>query len=63
MKYKVVTNELEWHTVVYFVEADSEEEIENMSHSELTDYYYSDDYDCLDEWEIESIEPLDDEDE
>ena len=63
MKYKVVTNELEWHTVVYFVEADSEEEIENMSHSDLIDSYYSDDYDCLDQWEIESIEPFDDEDE
>jgi hypothetical protein len=63
MKYKVVTNELEWHTVVYFVEADSEEEIENMSHSDLIEYYDNEDYDCLDQWSIESIEPLDDEDE
>lgn len=59
MKYKVITNELEWHTAVYFVEADSKEEIENMSHSDLEDYYYSNDYDCLDQWEIESITPLD----
>lgn len=59
MKYKVVTNELERHKVVYFVEADSEEEIENMTHSDLTDYYYDEDYDCLDhQWEFESIEPV-----
>ena len=63
MKYKVVTNELEWHTVVYFVEANSEEEIENMSHSDLMDCYYNDDYDCLNQWEIESIEPVKEEEE
>lgn len=63
MEYKVVTNELEWHRVVYFVEADSEEEIENMTHSDLEKYYYTEDYDCLDQWEFESIEPVKEEEE
>lgn len=57
MKYKVVTNELNWNASTYIVEADSEEEIKDMSYSDLQDYFYSEKPIGLEDYKIESIIP------
>ena len=58
MKHKVETQELAWMNCIYYIEADSEEEIKEMEYEELQDGFYSENYDCLDHWEIISIKPV-----
>lgn len=61
MKYKVYTQEHAWNSCHYIVEADSEEEVWNYSYEDLQDGFINEDYGGIDEWEIESVEPLEDE--
>ena len=57
MKYKVRTHELCWYNCCYYVEADSEEEINELIESGEGDLDYSD-YDTTDQIDIESIEEV-----
>ena len=57
MKYRVRTHELCWYNYCYYVEADSEEEINELIESGEGDLDYSD-YDTTDQIDIESIEEV-----
>ena len=61
MKYRVYTQERTWSSCHYIVEANSEEEIWDYSYEDLQDGFINEDYGGVDGWEIESIEPLEDE--
>jgi len=58
MKYRVYTQERVWNNCYYIVEADSEEEIQNFDYEDLQGGFVNESYGSLDEWEIESIEPI-----
>jgi len=55
MKYRVRTHELYWYNCCYTVEADSEEEAQELVESGYGNLEYSD-YDTTDQVDIESIE-------
>lgn len=57
MKYLVGTHELCWYNCYYTVEADSEEEAQELVKSGFGDFD-SRDYDTLEELNIESIEEI-----
>lgn len=61
MKYKVITNEIKSQRIIYIVEANSEEEVNDMDYYDLQLYFDNEEYDGLESCEIESIEPLEDE--
>lgn len=48
MKYEVLVNELQWHNVVYRVEAENEEEARDLIISGDGDIISSD-FDCVDQ--------------
>lgn len=54
MKYRITTHELCWYYCYYTVEADSEEEAQELVESGFGDFEYSD-YDTTDQVDIESI--------
>ena len=56
MKYLVRTHCLEWHNIGLIVEADSEEEAKELVIEEVEGDVYYDDYDTIDQIDIESVE-------
>ena len=56
MKYLVKTDCLEWHNIGLIVEADSEEEAKELVIEEVEGDVYYDDYDTIDQIDIESVE-------
>lgn len=57
MKYRVRTHELQWYNCYYTVEADSEEEAQELVESGFGDLDGSD-YDTTDQIDFESIEAV-----
>lgn len=55
MKYRVRTHELQWYNCYYTVEADSEEEAQELVESGFGDLDIND-YDTTDQIDFESIE-------
>ena len=55
MKYLVRTNCLQWHDVGFIVEAESKEEAIDLTENLEGDIYY-DNYDAIEQIDIESIE-------
>lgn len=55
MKYLVRTNCLQWHDVGFIVEAESEEEAIDLTENLEGDIYY-DNYDAIEQIDIETIE-------
>ena len=56
MIYLVRTHCLEWHNIGFIVEADSEEEAKELVAEEVEGNVYYDDYDTIDQIDIESVE-------
>ena len=56
MIYLVRTHCLEWHNIGLIVEADSEEEAKELVIEEVEGDVYYDDYDTIDQIDIESVE-------
>jgi hypothetical protein len=55
MKYLVRTHCLEWHSIGYIVEADSKEEASELAEELEGDIYY-DNYDTVEQIDVESVE-------
>lgn len=57
MKYEVYVHELQWYTSVYTVEADSEEEAQDLIESGDANLMCSN-YDCTDKMDFESFKVI-----
>ena len=60
MKYLVETHCLEWHNIGYIIEANSEEEAEDLVISEGEGDVYYDEFDTTDHIDVENIKEYED---
>ena len=60
MKYLVETHCLEWHNIGYIIEANSEEEAEDLIISEGEGDVYYDEFDTTDQIDVENIKKYED---